>query len=262
LALVGTIQFASSLQVVAAALRENGYPDLVVPQARPLSPGEILGCTSPQLMSQEAPLVRVLSRCGHTSPLTLNCTPQEALIYVGDGRFHLESIMIANPTLKAYRYDPYSKEFTVESYDTAKMHCVRQAAIAQAAQAKTVGIIMGTLGRQGSPRILEHLQQLLRERDIAYHTVLLSEIFPAKLDVRSSPVMMLIDDGMFDVHSNVGCEQLIEGVDCWVQIACPRLSIDWGYAFAKYAARPPHHSPHRARKPSNEQAGLMMTDHC
>ena len=140
MALVGTIQFASSLQVVAAALRENGYPDLVVPQARPLSPGEILGCTSPQLMSQEAPLVRVLSRCGHTSPLTLNCTPQEALIYVGDGRFHLESIMIANPTLKAYRYDPYSKEFTVESYDTAKMHCVRQAAIAQAAQAKTIEI--------------------------------------------------------------------------------------------------------------------------
>jgi len=22
-------------------------------------------------------------------------------------------------------------------------------------------------------------------------------------------------------------------VGCWVQIACPRLSIDWGYAFAR-----------------------------
>lgn len=33
----------------------------------------------------------------------------DALLYVGDGRFHLESAMIANPTVQAYRYDPYSK---------------------------------------------------------------------------------------------------------------------------------------------------------
>jgi 2-(3-amino-3-carboxypropyl)histidine synthase len=39
-------------------------------------------------------------------------------------------------------------------------------------------------------------------------TVLLSEIFPEKL--------MLFSD-----------------VDAWVQIACPRLSIDWGHAFSR-----------------------------
>ncbi|KAI5277883.1 Diphthamide biosynthesis protein 1, partial [Ascosphaera acerosa] len=27
-------------------------------------------------------------------------------------------------------------------------------------------------------------------------------------------------------------------VDCWVQIACPRLSIDWGYAFARPTLNP------------------------
>jgi 2-(3-amino-3-carboxypropyl)histidine synthase len=26
---------------------------------------------------------------------------------------------------------------------------------------------------------------------------------------------------------------MFEDVECWVQIACPRLSIDWGYAFAR-----------------------------
>ena len=46
--------------------------------------GEILGCTSPAMKS-------------------------DCLIYLGDGRFHLESAMIANPDLQAYRYDPYSK---------------------------------------------------------------------------------------------------------------------------------------------------------
>lgn len=33
------------------------------------------------------------------------------------GRFHLESFMIANPALKAYKYDPYTKVFSLERYD-------------------------------------------------------------------------------------------------------------------------------------------------
>jgi len=54
LAIVGTIQFASALQVSAAQLREYyGTQNVVIPQSRPLSPGEILGCTSPQLPNQE-----------------------------------------------------------------------------------------------------------------------------------------------------------------------------------------------------------------
>lgn len=32
-------------------------------------------------------------------------------------RFHLEAIMIANPTIPAYRYDPYGRIFTKEEYD-------------------------------------------------------------------------------------------------------------------------------------------------
>lgn len=45
---------------------------------------------------------------------------------MGDGRFHLESIMIANPTLPAYRYDPYSKLFTIEKYDFPLMKKIRR----------------------------------------------------------------------------------------------------------------------------------------
>ncbi len=48
------------------------------------------------------------------------------------------------------------------------------------------------------------IEQRLQEKG-SYHGVilLLSEIFPGKL-------------GMMD------------DVECWVQVACPRLSIDWG----------------------------------
>lgn len=77
LALVSIIQFVSSLQKMAQDLKSCGYT-VLVPQSRPLSPGEILGCTSPPLPK------------GHT------------VICLGDGRFHLESIMISNPEIPTY----------------------------------------------------------------------------------------------------------------------------------------------------------------
>ncbi|KAM9468962.1 2-(3-amino-3-carboxypropyl)histidine synthase subunit 1 isoform 1-T1 [Clarias gariepinus] len=183
LALVSTIQFVAALQAVSAELRPD-Y-EVLVPQCRPLSPGEILGCTSPRLNK-------------HVS----------AIIYLGDGRFHLESIMIANPDVPAYRYDPYSKVFSREYYDHEAMRANRLHAIETARSAQRWGLILGTLGRQGNPKILEHLEEKLKTLGRSFTRVLLSEIFPSKLG-------------------------LMADVDIWVQIACPRLSIDWGTAFSK-----------------------------
>eukprot|EP01094_Clydonella_sp_ATCC50884_P016052 TRINITY_DN2674_c0_g4_i3.p1 TRINITY_DN2674_c0_g4~~TRINITY_DN2674_c0_g4_i3.p1 ORF type:complete len:228 (-),score=47.50 TRINITY_DN2674_c0_g4_i3:192-875(-) len=181
---MGTIQFTGSFSELMAQLDARGY-SVQCPQCRPLSKGEVLGCTSPVLDKDAI----------------------DALVYVGDGRFHLESILISNPGIRAYRYDPYSKVFSKESYDTEKMHAVRRGAVVAAQKAKKVGLILGTLGRQGSPDVLRHIEHLLAARNTPYIIVLLSEIFPAKLDLMSD-------------------------VDCWVQIACPRLSIDWGAAFS------------------------------
>ncbi|KAJ2454655.1 Diphthamide biosynthesis protein 1 [Coemansia sp. RSA 2336] len=182
IALVGVIQFVTALQTCKHLLSPK-YP-VLIPQAKPLSPGELLGCTSPLLKDIDV------------------------IVYLGDGRFHLESIMIHNPEIPAYAYNPYNKRFTRERYSHGEMHSLRKQAIAGAKQAKKYGLILGTLGRQGSPKVLEDLQKRLDERRIAHVTVLLSEIFPQKL-------------------------AQFPDVDCWVQIACPRLSIDWGYAFPK-----------------------------
>jgi 2-(3-amino-3-carboxypropyl)histidine synthase len=103
LLLISTIQFSQALHQSHQQLKTH-FPHLTVPQARPLSGGEILGCTSPAVASGD----------------------YDALIYLGDGRFHLESIMIANPTLPAYRYDPYSKLFTIEKYDFPLMKKIRR----------------------------------------------------------------------------------------------------------------------------------------
>lgn len=197
-------------------------------QSRPLSPGEVLGCTAPRVPGEH-----------------------DALLFVADGRFHLEALMVANPHLPAYRcgrlhasvprppcppppagfralahprmpgprhamhggaggeglaeraawcrrrlmvggftpavsdplsptrppfcrYDPYPRQLTKESYDHEGMQAARRAAIAAAAGARSWGLVLGTLGRQGNPRILGQLQQLLAARGLHHVTVLLS----------------------------------------------------------------------------------------
>jgi len=184
ISLQGTVQFSNALPGVADQLNIAGY-DAEVPQVKPLGPGETLGCTAPLLRADRT------------------------IIFVADGRFHLEAAMMANPKLNAFRYDPYTGRFFKESFDHAEMQKVRRAAIARAQKAKTVGLILGTLGRQGSVGILESIRSMLEHRGVETFTVLMSEIDEVKL-------------------AKFGAN-----VDAWVQVACPRLSIDWGESYSK-----------------------------
>lgn len=45
----------------------------------------------------------------------------------------------------------------------------------------TYGLILSTLGRQGSPKILDNLMKKLDEKNKSHFLVLMSEIFPDKL---------------------------------------------------------------------------------
>ena len=53
------------------------------------------------------------------------------------------------------RYDPYSKVFSREHYDHKAMLGNRRDAILKAQSASKFGLILGSLGRQGSPKILQ-----------------------------------------------------------------------------------------------------------
>lgn len=184
LALVSTVQFVRTLQAVYKDLEEHFK--VFMPQCKPLSPGEILGCTSPKLKADV-----------------------DAIIYLGDGRFHIESIMIQNPHLPAYGYNPFNKVFTRERFDTELLLTNRAREIDRAKDAHTFGVVMGTLGRQGGgPEGVENMRNKLKEHGKEVVLFLMSELFPDKL-------------------------KLFESIEAWVQIACPRLSIDWGMFFKK-----------------------------
>ncbi|KAF7382634.1 hypothetical protein HZH66_013036 [Vespula vulgaris] len=180
---IKVLYFVGTLQAIATELKKNGY-EVSIPQSKPLSPGEILGCTAPQ------------THCA------------DAIVYIGDGRFHLEAAMIANPNLRAFRYDPYEKKMTEEFYDHKEMRERRLLSINLTKSAKIFGMILGTLGRQGHPKIVDHLQNKLKALRKESIVILLSEIFPDKI-------------------------KLFKNVDSFIQVACPRLSIDWGINFHK-----------------------------
>lgn len=186
MAMVGTIQFNPTIHQLKERLAEEAGIITAAPQIMPLSKGEVLGCTSARISSDD----------------------YDCIMYIGDGRFHLESAMIHNPEIPAYRYDPYSRKLTREYFDQAEMVQVRTKAIATAKRGTRIGLILGTLGRQGNTATLDMLEERLNKAGYETVVVLLSEIFPAKL-------------------------ALFDGIDAWVQVACPRLSIDWGYAFPK-----------------------------
>jgi len=152
--------------------------------------------------------------------------------------------MIANPSVPAFRYDPYSKKLTRERYDHHEMQTVRDQAVQTARRSISTfnsatsiserdsdstplwGVILGTLGRQGNFKQLQVLfytrripldtsfirqaitnQLRASEVPIPYIQILLSELSPAKL-------------ALFNPH-----------ISTFIQTSCPRLSIDWGYAF-------------------------------
>lgn len=61
------------------------------------------------------------------------------------------------------------------------MHTLRKAEVEKAKSAKMFGIILGTLGRQGSTTILQEIEHLLQKNNREYFVLFLSEINPIKL---------------------------------------------------------------------------------
>jgi diphthamide biosynthesis enzyme Dph1/Dph2-like protein len=155
--LAGTIQFGNAIQSAYAALAPT-YKQLQVPQAKPLSRACALKrdrchCRPERTRAQAAKCSGARPRSSAIATLSCEstmrliwrappaCNAHERVVarlssFVADGRFHLESLMIQNPHVRAfYKYDPYSKRLTTESYDHKRMHAIRRSDAARAPMA-------------------------------------------------------------------------------------------------------------------------------
>lgn len=222
--LLGTIQFSCVVHNVHSILKKENYFDtfLPIPQVLPLTKGEVLGCTSPNLYrflyqhviknsggnDEEAQLhsddvnneKKILSECRQFLK-----KKNVKVVFVADGRFHLESLMIHNPDFSFYRYNPFDKVLSKEQYNYELFYEIRKSEIKRCGNLSNanVCIILSTLGRQGNVNILNNITAVLKEKHIHFFILLLSEIFTEKL-------------------------QFFKTVDVFIQVGCPRLSIDWG----------------------------------
>ncbi len=89
----------------------------------------------------------------------------------------------------------------------------------QARSAKRIGLILGTLGRQGNVNIHTYLRQNLHSH---VHTYI------ETCGMKIVPFLM--------AEVNLSKLELIKDIDAWVQVSCPRLSIDWGAGFCKVSS--------------------------
>jgi len=197
--IMGSIQYNNSVFLCKRELVERGYKNVIIPQTKPRSGGEVLGCTSPSI--------------GGCDSKNFQSDPDPTVIFLCDGRFHMESAMIANPDYTFYQYNPFTKLLSLERYEIDLMKKVRLDMINKCRSAKHVGIIFGILGRQGNPDILNNITNVLSKKGISYTIILLSEITDQKILQYSN------------------CE-------VFIQIACPRISIDWGIYFSKPVITP------------------------
>lgn len=154
----------------------------VIPRIMPLSPGEVLGCTSPRVSTKN-------------------------ILFIAEGRFHLESAMIQNPGKKYFRYCPSERALIKEEHNYNGFLEIRKEKKKLARECSRYLVIYGTLGRQGGSFLLNRITNSIRETGAEYTTAYVSEI--DEEFISSVPEKTAV-----------------------IEIACPRIAIDWGSLFS------------------------------
>ncbi|KNG77163.1 diphthamide biosynthesis protein [Plasmodium falciparum IGH-CR14] len=203
--LLGTIQFSCIVHNVHNILKKENYfhTFLPIPQVLPLTKGEVLGCTSPNLYEflyehiikyerdkkyselekekgEEGKNKETQEKRDNINNIILVNKMKESLnehdirkecqiflkkknvkiIFIADGRFHLESVMIHNPDFLFYRYNPFDKIITEEKYDYKLFYDIRKNEIKKCVNCKSIGIKLSPLGRQGSFNIITNIPRV------------------------------------------------------------------------------------------------------
>ena len=151
--------------------------------------------------------------------ITLGCTvpplgnEKMSVVFIGGGLFHAEAVAYNYPNNYVYSYDPRNQTLVPVSVDKIKFREIMKKKIECARNEKYIGIITSTLGRQGNQKVADNIVQIVK-------------------NIGKIPVITYADEistALLDSYSEV---------KVWVQVACPRLSIDWGEDFRQVLITP------------------------
>ncbi|KAL0231956.1 hypothetical protein PCE1_002953 [Barthelona sp. PCE] len=179
-----TTQFRSNVYEAYTAWEEAG---LVIdrPNCGMLPEGVVLGCTAPKLKNIDA------------------------VLYVGDGRFHPEAMLLQNPGITLYKYDPLAPEPEVRLFEYNALEIVnrRQLSMNRIAGMQRVVVLEGILGKQGDSKLTRRVLEEFKMQNIETTVIFVS----------------LIKENYL--------QTLARFYDGICVIACPRLPIDWELDF-------------------------------
>ena len=191
LMVTSTIQFSSQLKLIKGYMSKM-FRFLTIPQTKPLSPGEVLGCTS--FLTKD----------------------QSGVIYIGDGKFHIESVLYFNPNIKIIQFNPFTRSLILIGFKFTETLAERENFIEKGLFfSRSCNFIFGGLGRQGNTKILKTLNFLADQKKMKNNIFITTEIETSRLETLSGNLNNL-----------------------WVQLSCPRISLDWGFYFKNLVITP------------------------
>ncbi|KAG0437263.1 2-(3-amino-3-carboxypropyl)histidine synthase subunit 1 [Dictyocoela muelleri] len=229
-AVMGTIQYNWVIKEI------KKQHNVFIPQIKPLSAGEVLGCTAPLIngnnkdndnrtiynykskivndkevdqknsignISIDKKKPEIKNEIAENKKLKENEKTIDTVFFIADGRFHLEALMLRNPDLKFYRYCPFNKKLFKEYYEIEKMIAERRESILKYKKSKNIGLIRSRL--QENTKIIANIKEYMKDKNV---------------------YLIYVDEITEAVHE-------FDFIEAFVQVACPRLSIDWGSSFRK-----------------------------
>ncbi len=176
LALFTTVQYINSFEAIKAQLEKAGIKVHIIDGKHTKYSGQILGCE------------------------TIKCDVP-AFLYVGDGLFHPQALMMQNEK-PVFAYDPRTETLVIiDEKDIEKTKKKIKGAILKFLTADEIGVIITTKPGQNRLKDAEKLKQ--------------------KIEAKGKTCYFFLCD-------NVDFSQLenFPFVEVWVNTACPRIAID------------------------------------
>lgn len=182
IAVFTTIQFMPNLPEIVKDIEATGRVVKLPSGKHTRYPGQLLGCEFQEYDAQ-------------------------AFLYIGDGKFHPEALMMQN-NKPVFQYNPFNETLLeLDRTEIDKMIKQHKAAIMKFLSADCVGMLISTKPGQG------FLKQAME--------------FKEKLKGKKEVSLFICDTIDFTQLDN------FPFVQCWVNTACPRIALDDKKKFSK-----------------------------
>ncbi len=178
IALATTVQHTHQLKQIKEFFKSNGIELLTKKGVLPAYEGQILGCDALAIKIPEA----------------------EAILYVGDGRFHPLAIGETKPV---YIFNPYTKEFRGINDEIEKLRKKRKGALAAALSANVFGILVSTKPGQFHPEVARWVKRELEKNGKTAEIIVGNEFNPYSIANFTS----------FEAYVNTACPRIVDDLD-------------------------------------------------